>query len=360
MPEILGPFSIVSTNLPPLDAHIAHLRHLINPKVARMILREQHGFNATDAKKVAPIVGAHVRQGLEFHEAGVSSSPTIRPVLQYYSYLNLAVAVILAHKPPNHNQYRHHGVEDKSHSLSSLELSSTVLKVKQGAVPLFHSIISDVSLTSQSFRLGQVLSGFHMVSHELFAHHNKIPEAIAVQDKTVAENGNWYSEFIFSCFRQGQRQRFTRKRIEDVLPSLKTEFKFHESKDESHVYRTNQTWTTETRALAHKKKHGLKLINIGGHELMDGGVLNRTQRIGYFWRGIGRTKFLPTLTCTLLTSFVFASISRYRPQLVDSIMNSPIQLLHSAFMLEADCVFIPAMRNLLYREETIISGSRSV
>ena len=360
MPEIVGKFSIVGTSLSPTAAHVEHLSHLVNLKVARDVLSENHGMTVSEAKATAPLLAAHVRQALDFHQESVSSTRSTRPVLQYYCYLNLAVAAILAYRPANHSQYRQHGVEDRSYALKSLDLGSTLLRVKRGAVPLFHSIISDLDLDGRSFRLGQLLSGFWMVSSELVNYHNKTVEMISVHDKTGQDSGKWVAEFWFTCFRNGQTQKLTQNRLENAIPTLGGEYRYNRMNDDTLVYRSETQWTTKEKAIAHQRKHGLKLINFGGHQLTDFAQTNGSHRVGYFWRGVVRYKYLPTLTCVLLTSFAFASISRYRPLLEDSINNSPMQLLHSVFLQEADCVFIPAIRNLLYREETFVTTTKYV
>ena len=350
MPEIVGKFSILGTSLPSLDAHVAHLSHLTNPKAARELLAGKHGMTASDSRATAPLLSAHIRQALDFHRDSVSASDSTRPVLQYYCYLNLAVAVILAYRPVNYNRYRQHGVEDQTHSLASVTLSSKLLRVKRGAVPLFHSIISDIALEGVSFRLGQTLSGFRMVSSELQDFYHKKSEVISVHDKVVKDNGKWFAEFCFTCFRDQSARALSRRRIERTIPTLGDEYVFERIDETTLVYRSSISWTTKLKATSHQRKHGLKLINFGGHEL----VGEHPDHTSYFWRGLANYKYLPTLTCVLLTSFAFASISRYRPVLVASIANSPIQLLHSVFMLEADSVFVPAVRNLLYREETFV------
>jgi len=129
MPEIIGKFSAVSSSIPPLDAHIGHLRHLTNNRIAKEILRNRHGLSAADAKTTSKLWASHVGQALNFHYESRTAPGTIRPVLQYYCFLNLVVAVILAFRPPCYNQYRRHGVEDKTHALFSLDLSSIVLQV---------------------------------------------------------------------------------------------------------------------------------------------------------------------------------------------------------------------------------------
>jgi len=121
MSEIIGPFKLLSSSVRPLDAHLAHLRHLTVPKVARDILRSRFKLSATIAKETAPLISSYVRRALEFHEQSRASIISLRPMSQYYSWLNLAVACILAYRPPNFEQYRNHGVQDLSNNLDTLE-----------------------------------------------------------------------------------------------------------------------------------------------------------------------------------------------------------------------------------------------
>ena len=107
---------------------------------------------------------------------------------------------------------------------------------------------------------------------------------------------------------------------------------------------------SEQQAWKTHKKNGIKLINFGGH-------------IGhgsYAWQGVSRMPLLPTLTSTMLISFTLSSIVRYRPNLLDAAMNSPMSLLLDTFVNEADQVFLPTLRNLLYRQELTIAPAGSL
>ena len=352
MPDIVGPFKAVSSTVSSLDAHIAHLRHLTNTGIARSVLVERFQFTVAQAKETAKLVGAHIGQSLEFHHQSRAAPITIRPVLQYYCYMNLAVAAILAYRPPFHNKYRRHGVEDCTQTLPSLDLSSIVLKVNQGAVPLFHTIISDVDLKNERFRLGQLVAGFHMVSHELETQFGKIPQKIQVFDQVKKVSGSWYSEFSFTPFVRGQKTMIASKRLEDAMPLLTTDYRKEPSVDEQIIYRSEGGWSSIETATHVHKTNGLKLINFGGHSI-NPGLINPPQCV-YEWHGVSRVRLLPTLTSLMLLAFTLASVARYRPALLHQALNSPIHLIIDTFVQEADTVCIPAIKNLLYREETVI------
>lgn len=351
MPEIIGKFSAVSSSVPPLDAHIGHLRHLTNNRIAKEILRERHGLSAADATTTSKLWASHIGQALNFHFEGRLASEKIRPVLQYYCFLNLAVAAILAFRPPNHNQYRRHGVEDKTHALSSLDLSSIVLQVKRGAVPLFHSILSDVPLDGKRLRLGQLAAGFHMFSHELRARFSKIPQHYFVKDEVRENAGLWYSVFSFSQPGGAGLMKVSPARIEAAMPLLLSDYNCTVT-EKATEYISSASWSTESAARRIHQVNGLKLVNYGGH-IFHNNLMNSAST-SYAWRGVSRIALMPTLSSTLLLSFSLASVVRYRPMLLDSAMRSPVSLLIATFVAEVDSVFIPALRNLLYREELAV------
>jgi hypothetical protein len=352
MPNIIGNFESVITSIPPLEAHTGHLRYLTNEKITKDLLSDVHGMTATDAKDTAKIFSPHIRQALNFHNESKNSIPSIRPVLQYYSYLNLAVAAILAFRPSNFNQYRRHGVEDRTHSLSKLDLSSEVLKIKRGAAPLFHSIFSDTSLYNKKFRFGQLASGFHMFSHELSNRFNKKTQKYDVKDEVRNVDGRWYSVYKFFEYDNKVQKKAPQKRIEDAMPLLKSDYDCNNTNATQLEYISKQNWSNEANANKVHRKNGIKFINYGGHRIQSD-ALNGPTNI-YIWNGISRIPLLPTLTSILLLSFSLASIVRYRPLLFDVSMNSPILLLIDTFVSEADSVFISSMRNLLYREEIAV------
>ena len=357
MPEIIGKFSAVTSSVPPLDAHIGYLRHLTNNRIAKEILRERHGMNAVDATKTSKLWAAHIGQALNFHRESRAAPVTIRPVLQYYCFLNLSVAAILAYRPLNHTQYRQHGVEDKTHALRALDLSSTVLQVKRGAVPLFHSIISDVPLYGKRFRFGQLAAGFHMFHHELQTRFGKIQQHYYVTDEVRNDCGVWSSVFSFSQPGDDARDPAPPKRLEAAMPLLLSDYT-RRFTDDSTEYKSTASWSAEGTARKHHQANGIKLVNYGAHYVHCSytGVAHTV----YAWRGVSRTALLPTLSATLLLSFSLASVVRYRPMLLDTSMKSPVALLLETFIAEVDAVFVPALRNMLYREELAISAPNFV
>lgn len=351
MPNIIGEFSPLMTTVPPLDGHLGHLRHLTNLGVARDVLRERHQAPAGQVREISKLFTAHVNQALNFHIESRSAIPAIRPVLQYYCYLNLAVAAIIAYRPPNHDQYRRHGVEDKTYALEKIELGSIVLAVNRGALPLFHSIFSDVPLGKRTFRFGEIASGFHMFAHELHSQFHKQCQAIFVHEEVRFCDGIWRSAFGYFERENGNSIRVTSKRLEQAMPILKIAYSRSRQQSERTEYISNIGWSTEKEALEIHRLNGIKLINYGGHAVSSGIMMPSCH---YIWRGVAGIPLIPTLSSVLLLSFSMASIVRYRPILLDKAMSSPAALLIDTFTTEADTVFIPALRNLLYREEVAI------
>lgn len=357
MPEIIGPHKLVHSNVPPLEAHVGHLLHLTNAKVAGELLVGRFGFIAADARNAAKLFSAQVRQSIEFHNESLHASFRIRPVLQYYSYLNLAVAAILAYRPPNHNQYRQHGVSDKSHALKQLNLASEVVTISRGVVPLFHSIISDASLRNRTFQFRQLIAGIHMVASELTTEFSQTTTRIYVSDRIIDNAGTFSSHIEFTSSIGGQAQAVASKKLEEAMPLLRSSYLRSTASKNPLIYDSRQQWSSETQAVTTHNENCRKLINYGGHTIEQSPV---NINCIYTWCGLTRVPLLPTLTSLLLFSFSLASLVRYRPALLDSALSSPIRLLLDTFVQESDAIFIPALRNMLYREEMYIGSAEFI
>src|SRR5216684_158606 len=148
---------ICKTRMDPVSVHVAHLRHLARPSALEYLLRERHGLAASASKKLTKEVAPFLNQALAFHDASQSAPLRVRPVLQYYSYLNLAVALVLIYRPTGWEGYRKHGVEDTTRNLHQISLSSPVIRVRRGALTLLHSIISNQQLPAGYIRLRDLL-----------------------------------------------------------------------------------------------------------------------------------------------------------------------------------------------------------
>lgn len=347
MPEIIGPFRNIVSSIDPIEVHVVHLRHLSSDKAARRLIQEKFEFTSQDSKQTSTTLSSHVGQALQFYEESLKAPRSIRPILQYYCYLNLAVAVVLAYRPLNFDrQYRHHGVSDKSHELTTLNLHSVLVQVRRGVVPLFHSLMSGENIQKREFRLNELVGCIPLVVYELRELFGVSSQHIEVREM-VRENkqsGLFHSQIQLHPDSSSSGTSL-RRRAEKAMPDLAQGYTLTECQQHTLVYLSQRGWKVEEDALKEHKSTCMRLINYGGHD-------GRTYR----WYGIPGKGLLPTLSATLLLSFGLASIYRYRPALARHIEGSEINVLLDVFIAEADAIVIPAMRNLLYREEIVVES----
>jgi hypothetical protein len=362
MPEIIGPGKLVETTMAPGEAILSHLRHFTKPVISRDILISRYKRSKAQAKKDSINISAHVKQALEYHESSKKCSKQIKPVLQYYCYLNLAVAVIIAYRPMNYDGYRSHGVEDKTHGISNLNMSSPVIQVKKGAIPLIHSILSDEAINKKVFRLNEIIGAIPLLSYEIEAAFKKEIHVIKISDRVIqdATKRTWSSELTFTTQILSNEKAIgvQKTKLQKAIPILENMYNILVDTNSKIVYQTKQTWTTEGKAKINHNKNCAKIINFGGQLLVEDANLG--YRSIYQWRYIKGKPLIPTITSTLLLSFVFATIARYRPILLEKIKESRYNLILDVFINETDGYIIPAFRNLLYREELAVMNRNLV
>lgn len=356
MDGIVGERKRFSSNILPLATHVSHLRHLSKPKTAEKILRDRFQFPASIAKKISKTLGAHIAQGLAFHEQSIDSDPRVRPVLQYYAYLNLSVATILAYRPSNYqNTYRRHGISDRTSNLDRLTLASPVAKLQTGALTLFHRILSDAELPDKDIRLKDLLISIPMVQVELDEALKLTTQRIHVEPRLRQDNGTWSSEVTFTYGQlrniSAAQKRSLKKRMESMMPLLRSAYRYNGTSPHKIVYRSKQAWSkSQSRAaLQTHRLNCLKFINFGGHF-----YIPMSDEVLYRWYVRPRIRAFPAMTASLIFSFVLGSISRYRPSLRAELADSDLNLLADVFISESAGDLIPAFRNLLYREEMSI------
>ena len=352
MPDIIGKTHSVNSSLPPLDSHLSHIGSLAHSRIAREVLIDFHNLPEAHVRKYVQKFCSHISQALEFHYESKKASIKIRPVLQYYSFLNIAVAAIIAFKPHNFEQFGRHGVSDNTYSLASLKLSSKMVSVGRGAVPLFHSIYSDAPIAKKDFSLGQLLSGFHMVHHEIGKYFGKSSLTYFVNDSLVGAHDKWHSRFCFSNA-VGQSSQVSARKIEEAMPLIKSAYEIVSKTKDELIYNSKKIYSSMTLAEKDHRANGIKIINFGGHSFKS--INGEQPNCVYAWNSLSSYHFLPCLTSILLLSFSIASIARYRPILLESTINSPINVLFGTFVSEADAIFFSSVRNLLYREQLSVS-----
>ncbi len=357
----------------PVAAHVAHIRHLARPSALKELLERRHGVKAAESRERAQKVGPFLDQALSFHDVSRSAPLRVRPVLQYYTYLNLAVALVLIYQPLGWEQYRKHGVEDTTRELNRILLSSEVVRVRKGALALFHAIISESTLSKKKVSLQDLLVAIPMLGGELSHNFQIQPQLLEVlPDVRVIKEGKTLlarSQFTFRLHRRREgtrcrkgRSGFPLRRLYTAMPSLQTRYQLVGQGEAERTFLSRDKWSSGYKARAERfhSEMALKFVNFGGQQFSDEQSPNPIygqSKIIYGWR-LGDTSLLPTLTAGLLLSFSLASLCRYRASLLDRIEGSRINLLLEVFSGEADGFIIPAMRNLLYAETLYIHPSK--
>ncbi len=255
MAGIIGPPNQITTTGQPLAGIIGHLGHLGKPLGAEQVLRQRFHCPRKDARAGASVVAAHIEQALEFHRMSKTVSYRVKPVLQYYAYLNLAVATVLCYRPPGYSKYRSHGLHDATGQLKSLMASSVVVKVSNhGAVPLFHAVLSDATLPKK-LKLRELFVSIAMISAEVSAYLGMTAMRIRVHPEIedtnpAAINSPITSHLPLLGATDLNRLPLPRAPLQRAIPRLASDYVYSVSGKETVTYRSKQTWTAKEKAEA--------------------------------------------------------------------------------------------------------------
>lgn len=340
----------MGTTSPPLQSHIAHLRHISRIPSTVNLLRKRYGYSKSESEKRSTVVCSHIEQALHFYQSYSISPPEVAPVSLYYCYLNLAVAVTEAYRNTNDRLMHTHGLSDKTSTLNQVGLRSVVLQSSRGAVPQFHSLISSVNIKNKKLTLLDLFINFPHVHGELSSAFKENAKNILVLpgiDIDKKQTPHVYSSKVQIQVDNPHRGGVLQSRtVKKLFPHLLDDFHYSHGKKERKIYKSKTTFTGTD---AFKKsseltaEQYLKLSNFGYHA--DVSDLHKR-----YWHYTSGTIFLPALTTTLMIAFVGASIARYRPRLLTGLNSSRYNLLFDVFYAESPGLMLPAMRNLLYRE----------
>ena len=352
---------IYKTNQIPLDAYIAHLNHICSPQSLKPILNSRHNYTTGEASNLSKSVCHFIQQALHFHHTSKISSSRIRPVIQYYSYLNLAVACVLIYKPKDWNAYRRHGAEELSRTKKRISLTTPAVKVSKGALSLFSRIVSDSDLTQPRLRLIDLLVPIHMSHCELASAYKVHCDNINVKGRIARPQGKdkgWVSKIELAHIRneKNKRHKFPVRRVHKLLPMLVDQYKPISRNADTRIYESIQVWSENNKARAKifHINNIFKASNIGGHSY---DLSSTKPKIQMDWYTRPNSPLMSTATASLLLSFYLSSLARYRPNIVERAENSKINLLLEVFSNESDGYMIPLFRNLLYREMIILMPS---
>lgn len=355
MPHPRVNYRLSMTGADPLDLHLAHIRHLSCPASLAGLLSERFNRTKKQAKADAAEISPFLDQGIGFLNAAKQSDPAVAPVLLYYAYLNLAVAVVRAYRPTNWEQYKSHGAIDRTKALTRISLSSKLAKVQQGAIPLFHSVYSKAPLIQRDYSLRELVCSIPDLTAELGDVYSIKNQFLFVRGRIapLEEEGVKLlrSEITFEFLNQ-RVQRFPTQRLHKAIPFLKTDYYVHSKRSRMRVYRSDQSWTPGNRERAQRRFDADVFLasNYGSRDFFNNEVDHR-------WVVPPSEPLLPTLTGSMLLLFSLSSLSRYRANVLRRVESSKLNLLMEVFRAEVDAIMLPALRNLLYCESVMIERS---
>ena len=332
-----------TTGNDPLVAHLAQIRLLCNSQNLFTILKEEHELSDSVSKKLALEVSPFIEQALAFYQTSTNAPVSIKPVIQFYAYLNFASAIVRIYQPANWQSYKSHGVEDLSKARNRITINTKLLKIRDGVIPLFHSIFSDEHLKNQKFSLIELFSAIPMVSTELKQYFNQRVLFIRV-NQSVEEIANRNLSTI--RFKMDDNQDFPMpiRRIFKAIPLLRDNYYLHSVEGER-IYYSKKGWSlnNKIRAQNFHTSNMLKVINYGSQ------VYNPySEEVITGWYYNPCSRLLPVLSASLILSFCLSSIARYRANLLSKSENTRISSMFEVFVNESDYYMIPSFRNLLF------------
>lgn len=357
MTDLLHTSDISFSGTHPLEVHLLYIRNLSNSAGMRSVLADIHGYSESESRKIAIKAARFVDLGLTYLDAASAVPERIRPVMQYYGYMNLAVAVVLIHRPTNWEKYRTHGAQDRTGSLSHLQLGSKVVEIGDGVLGLFNCVITGQSLPRNTrLTLRDLLNPIPMLTVELKEHFNHNAGRIRVWPTVTIDTSSSKCEcqIKFEIVANGsdisanQAFPFPAAVFEEALPLLTSDFVRREITDTMALYVSKRSWNQSDfeNAIAFRNKTAWQCVNFGGHSFVQ--ESSNEESLEWIWQYHKRCRLLATLPASLLTSFLFSSLARYRPNLLDSVEETKINLLGRMFLAENPGFMIPAFRNLYY------------
>jgi hypothetical protein len=348
----------VTSNMDLVAAHVAHIRHISRTSGLAPILIANHGVSAADATKRAEDIVPYVQQGLHFHTAALQAPPRVRPVLRYYSYTNLAKAVVMLYEPPGFaDALRSHGAVDITHELASLALESEVLKITAGVIPAFNSLVGWPELKpKQRVSLKELLVAVPFVGAELSQFYGLDVQWIQVRPtRGPDEAGLIASRFDFVLVDSTQ-QKPGSGNLAEALAILHRDpgYDLAPGNQTGHsAILSKARWAVgDESVLPHHHEAAQRLLNLGGQQFGDSVGLHSLR---YAWRWASGVPIWPGVSAALMVSFALSSLYRYRAGLLNRIERSELSVILETFEGESDAIVLPTMRHLLYGQPLFVS-----
>lgn len=356
---IIGPINTPGTYQNPLGAHIADLRNLARGENTSELLRTKFGRADPTKNDEAALISGHISQALEFTSAAERATAAVLPVLQYYAFLNLAIAVVLAYRPPNHLAFRRHGLRDLSHALTNIQPDSEIVEVSEGALSLINCVFGGGKLAGLTINLADVVRAIPMVQAETARLYGDSAVPIRVRPTCLAQatrGGRVVSSIEFFVSDGTSHDGRAKEALTHGLSQLRGLAEKYDavvSTDYLRSFWSKRDWEVEKFAEAEAAHRHLvrPLVNFGGHRIDL--ILHNAPNGHYFWYMAPDGVLLPTVTAMLILSFFLSSLARYRPTLLLKLANTSFSHVSDAFLSEATGVLIPTFRNMLFKEETV-------
>jgi hypothetical protein len=302
-------------------------------------------------KAEARIAIAYIQQALDFFRAAENPRLASRPLLYYYSFLNLAKAALLMRRVPLPMQVQHGISYPKTNTGKRLYLTKqtvSVPKAKAGHSEVFAELLCQMDAAHACDRTWKVLD---LVAQMPSVHRtytrvtNREPRFFPIKEFDVLRGGGkiWARLSAKSTDHDVARTKLALQR----RPSFKTTFVKVAGKDKEIWYETQQV-----------KAHGAGLdtgIATLAASVRAVGISAILTSSGFrYYASLTEPKeFMPYLAATYAVAYYLGSITRYQPQDFDKIIGGKYLWLVEEFVATAPTQFVYGLASWLAGYEVV-------
>jgi hypothetical protein len=300
-----------------------------------------HLAETTLTKARGAVATAYIEQGFEFFEAAQTPRLQSRPLLYYYSFLNLLKASLLIRAialPPNAK----HGISDpRANSRTRLRFEGQTVRVPKRAkdhselFPEFLNILGYRGVLPRQIKILDLLRWVPSI-HRTYARVEKCAPCLL---PVLAFEILIHQDQLWARIRVSESDRD----VNQVLPELRKRRQFVQVLQQVAAAVDGELWF-ETRPVAGRKRGVDRAISTLAVDIRALGVASLlTGQQGYRWYLVNATprQYVPYLAAAYGAMYYLGSITRYKPDVFHKVIagrhnwvveeflaTQPMQFLH--------------------------------
>lgn len=297
-------------------------------------------------KNKEAIAQAYIQQGHEFFDAAQNPRLNSRPLLYYYSFLNLVKAALLIRGSQLPAAARHGISDPRANSRERLRFEGQSVHVVGRAhdhseiFPAFMTALGHQGNLPRTYRVLDLLKLIPSIHRTYVTVEDCSPVLTPISRIEIRHASSRLWALV--------RLQFTDKDVAEALPALRLRRSFVATLQQVQSEREGEVWFETAQVPGHRRGFDTAISTLAKQLRGIGvGPILTNQGYRFYFANVPPRDFVPYLAAALGVSFYLGSVTRYKPEVFDKIISGKYNWVIAEFLATQPSQFLYSLASEL-------------